>query len=283
MLRDSALRTGETTLDKQDAKDMTAFVVEGSGAQGIKGASGGAGGSGATSSAGGSGDAWATKVPKWEKVAHEDGSVYYRHIDTYETQWELPPGEKLIGDDTTGGDAGDGEAAATGAGTAVADGKWEEVPQEDGTVYYRHIETYETAWELPPGEALVGSGGAVEAPVAPAPAEAAPAPPAPEAAAVSGGMWEEVAHEDGSVYYRHIETYETAWELPPGESLVGEAGAGADGDAVVAPAPAADAGAAEGGDVYEMITGEDGSVYYRHTVTWETCWELPEGATLANA
>lgn len=241
MLADSKKRTEESALDKKDAPAVTG---------------GGAGSAtSATPAAAVPAPAAAVaKEAKWEAVTADDGSVYYRHVDTYETAWELPAGEVLIGSEA----AADVPAlpAASNSAEAGGDGEWEEVAADDGSVYYRHIVTWETAWELPEGGKLVGAGGGDVVVAA-------------DATGGAEAKWEEVAAEDGSVYYRHIDTYETAWELPEGAQLIG-------GDAAAAAVPATDAG----GDVYEAISADDGSVYYRHVVTWETAWELPEGATL---
>ena len=74
----------------------------------------------------------------------------------------------------------------------------------------------------------------------------------------------------GHFYYHNVTTGDVSWELPSyvtgKDDYDGSATAGAGDDGT-------------GGGWVEQDDGE-GNVYYYHTVTYETAWEMPEGAVL---
>ena len=80
--------------------------------------------------------------------------------------------------------------------------------------------------------------------------------------------WEVVVDAEGSSYYFNPATEETSWELP-------EAAAKATGGGEQ-PGSEADAAVLPGG--WEVVTDDEGAVYYHCVATGEVSWDLPEAA-----
>lgn len=97
------------------------------------------------------------------------------------------------------------DAKAAPQAKAAKKSPWEEVQDDDGSVYYYNHETGQSQWEKPPGF----GGAAAQSPATPAPQ------PEPQAQPEAACPWQKVV--DGEdIYYYNESTGESQWEEPPG-------------------------------------------------------------------
>ena len=146
--------------------------------------------------------------------------------------------------------------------TPVPAEAWEEVFDDEGSMYYFNTVTGETSWELPsptPQHAQDGSG-------------------------VAANGWEEAYDDDGNLYFYQPATGETAWELPQDpmgsdrdtgtEKAVGgyameqqhEQHVDEEGKSMVSGTPP---------QWTEHIDEHSGEAYYHNPTTGETSWVKP--------
>ena len=154
---------------------------------------------------------------------------------------------------------------AENCATLVTAETWQEVFDDEGSIYYHNTVTGETSWELPSPifqheqvegtDALNNDDNALGNDTA------------------SGG-WEEAYDDDGNLYFYHSATGETAWELPesdnarsfdePATSVEQWHGHNADGTILETPR-----------QWTEHIDEQSGETYYHNPATGETSWEKP--------
>jgi hypothetical protein len=142
----------------------------------------------------------------WERIADEDGELYYNHTETGETTWDAP--EEVIAAEESQAvnrvksprPESPKPAAAVQKKEAVegpiAGTPWERVADADGDLYFNHTGTAETTWDTP--EEVTAAEAAQVA----------------VAGSIAGTVWEKVADEDGDLYYNNTVTGETTWDTP---------------------------------------------------------------------
>lgn len=218
----------------------------------------------------------ATQVPSqttsaWEAVDDGQGNTYYYNKLTGETSWEAPP--------AVGAAAGDGTPIDTGEGYA------------DMSQAYAAVEGEE---QWPAEEAAVGDGGGTDAGADGFPSVEKPAEggAVEDAAAVEQGAAADAGDgaADAEAEAEAAPTAEAGGEEEagtpaPAAPAEGEAPAPAEGEAaapVVAEASTAlvPAAAANPNAAWCAVDDGAGNVYYFNTMTQESTWELPAGATL---
>ena len=155
----------------------------------------------------------------WERVADEDGELYYNSTETGETTWDAPE-EVIAAEETQPAKSPrsprpespkPADVAAVAVEGPVAGTPWERVADEDGDLYFNHTGTGETTWDTPE-EVIAAEAAQVNVAVA---------------GSITGTVWERVADEDGDLYYNNTLTGETTWDAPE-EVLEAEADAEAD-------------------------------------------------------
>ena len=165
----------------------------------------------------------------WEVANDDDGNEFYYNGNTGESRWEPPPPDGAV-DASPGLDDGDEEKILPEAGELGDDGGgsveaehvgdadstpedndalrqpdalpvgWEAVAVENGAVYYHHVASGLTQWEVPhegDGEETIGDTSALTA------------------LADEGAEWEEFQTEEGVPFWYNAATGESCWE-PPG-------------------------------------------------------------------
>lgn len=153
----------------------------------------------------------------WDSATDDTGNVFYYNTDTGESTWDPPPtrGEKYPGGDAVNAtfdpptdqrsqdkreekveiDVGYEEAWRMQDSPQIPAALplgWEAVVAEDGAVYYHHVASGATQWDLPHPEQ-----GDI-----------------PQAVTVGEDAWEEFATDEQVPYWHNAATGESSW-LPP--------------------------------------------------------------------
>lgn len=85
----------------------------------------------------------------WEAVDADDGGVYYYHVASGATQWEVPHGTHHAASGHEEG--GEEPVGDTSVPTATTDGVagWEEFKTDEGVPFWYNAASDESCWELP--------------------------------------------------------------------------------------------------------------------------------------